>query len=796
MNELLILSPVDQEKHKPTKILDKNLQKLKMYDSGFLFNFETLEYDNFHKEMEIIFSLDSCFLVLGEPTDFARECMQNGEAIWRTKKKRSDREITIQDRDGCEIVLDLDDHIIEGFDALNPAPAIKKWLSDRKINCDVTYQITSSQKLNTEEARIRLYFVASKDHPLIERKAWAQSEDIGADGSVFTCSQPIYTAAPIIDGGSDPISQRTGFIKGERRTFILPRDVKKKEYIEKNGGSMRGCDFDYNDPELPPEVLEGKVYRRYFMPLAFHYANILKLDKFAVFAIIEMKSRQVKARDFDEENTWQYINDAFSKIKDEVIQEESEVYTSEELKTHDKTAPIPIFPNDILETWPHPWPMLWENYKRIPRVLESALLVPTILALNSYFLRSHYVTAFNRRPNMFFLNLTPSTGNKDVNSKNVIRDLSAIFKKRLGVTSRSLFQGIINTSSSITADSTFLESFDENDQFFWINTEATRIFQQIRNSGGNSNVAALSDKLIEVVDGHEITGKVRAKNNVKTIEDPNCQILFYAQPETIERYIDVEMVDSGLFGRSLLSIVPSLTFDIDNYEMFIDRKDELVEISDEFFDFYHTADFSLGGITDVKTVLKPDEKSRALLNSWAREYVAPLMSEDETLQKVLSRVGNSAEQLYCIVLGICRKYDSFIGQPERKKINIQCLLPLLEYWVDCKVYAIKNYINAELDPLAEAVLTIVKMSISGEYKMSTTFDAKAVKEHNVIPISVFYRILKNNVKLIKQLSSDGDKRNAVMRVDNIIKVFVNNGVLVRKLIKIGTSSKECLGLAK
>jgi hypothetical protein len=803
MNELLILSPSDEENHKPTKILNSKLEKVKSYDSGWLYNFEIFEYENFHDAMKLIFSVDTCFLVLGEPTDDARELMEEGKFLPRRKKKG--KLITIQDRSSSEIVLDLDDHILEGFNPTKPEAAIKKWLEDRKINCDVTWQITSSQKLKVKgeecQARIRLYFTASKDHPLIERKAWAQSPLIGADGSVYTCSQPIYTAPPIIEGGIDPIQKRHGFIKGERRTFILPQEVKKADYQREYASFNRGCDYDLNDSELPNDVISGKVYRRYFMPLAFHYANKLKLDKDAVFAIIESKSRLVKTRDFDADNVWQYINDAFSKIDEEIAEEEqdeSNVATAQELQDEQDSnfAPVPVFPDDLLDNWPEPWPMLWRNFKRIPRKCEPALLVPTVLALMAYFLRAHYVTAYNRRPNMFFLNLTPSTGNKDVNSKNVIRDLAQVFKRRLGAGSRSIFQGIISTESSITADSTFLESFDDNDEFFWINTEATRIFQQIKNSTGNSNVAALSDKLIEVVDGHEITGKIRAKNKLKTIENPNCQVVFYAQPETIERYIDVEMVDSGLFGRALLSIVPQLEFDINDYEMFIDREEELANVDDEFFDFFHEVDFGLGAIGDLKTVLKPDEESRKLMNSWARQYVAPLMADDEALQKVLSRIGNSGEQLYCIVLGICRKYDTFMGIKERQKINIAPLFPILEYWVDTKVYAIKNYINAELDPLASAVLEIIKIAVMGKYRMQSQFDEIVIKEHSVLPISVFYRILKSNTKLIKKLSADGDKRNAIMRVDNIIKVFIANGVLVKKFIKINNSSKECLGLSK
>ena len=88
MKELLLLSPFDFEKNRPTKILDKNLNKLKSFDSGFKFTFETIEYESFHDAMEIIFSVDSCFLVLGELTDHGKECASIGMATHRRKKEK------------------------------------------------------------------------------------------------------------------------------------------------------------------------------------------------------------------------------------------------------------------------------------------------------------------------------------------------------------------------------------------------------------------------------------------------------------------------------------------------------------------------------------------------------------------------------------------------------------------------------------------------------------------------------------------------------------------------------------
>lgn len=791
MGSILVLTPEDCDKNSPTKILDKDLNKIKSFSAGFNFYFETLEYETFHDALDKIFELEHSFVVLGALTEYGEGLEESRTPGPRRKKKGTP---TITDKISNQIVLDLDDHKIKNFNALDPEKQIKEWLSSKNINCDVTWQITSGQKLNSDEARIRLYFECTKDLPLETRKAWSQSDQIQADGSVYTCSQPIYTCAPVIEGADDPIKNRHGFIKGTSEKIKLP--TLTADVIKKYSGYSRGDEkWDFEDFSLPEEVLSGQVYRRYFMPLAFHYANKLKGDRDAIFAIISVKASLVKTREFDPENTYAYIDDAISKIVVEDKAETSDILTKDDIdKDEIANDDVPEFPPELLSTWPEPWPMIWENFKSIPRQVEEPLLVPTILSTNAFFLRANFVTSYNRRPNMFFLNLTPSTGNKDVNSKNVIRDLDLIFKKHGHMVNH--FTGILNTESNITADSTFLQSFNEEDELFWVNTEATRIFQQIKTSGSISAVAALSDKLIEVVDGHEITGKIKAAGKVKTIQNPNAQVLFYAQPETIERYIDESMVDSGLFGRALLSIVPELDFEIDSYEMFKTQGGINADIDQEFIDFYNTQEFKMSNFAAEKAILQPSKKSRAVLNAWAREYVAPKMAEDESFQKVLSRIGNSAEQLYCIMLGICQIYDMMNKKDVRKEISITCMLPLLEYWIDTKIYAIRNFVNTDLDPLAEGVLEIIRNCISGKYKMPGSYDKNSLKKYNMIAKSQVMRILKNNTKLIRKLATDGDKRNATIRADQIIRTFVNNGTLKQAELKIGSSIKECLGIAR
>jgi hypothetical protein len=781
--ELLLLRPVKKE-NKPTKTLDKNLEKVSDFNAGFKFYFKTIQYENnFHETIKEILSDDEIFLVLGELTEQGKSLEEERKAGRRLKRTEL---ATIQDKNGYEIVLDLDDHIIPDFDALKPHKAIKQWLKEKNINCDVTVQITSSQKLNTNEARIRLYFLIDKKLPLQIRKAWSQSPEIGADGCVFTCSQPIYTAPPVIQRIEDPIKRRSFFLKGTERFFNFP-DLKKEE-IEKYKSAREVSEYDYTLNDLPQVVVSGQVYRRYFMPLAFSLVN-KGLDRESIFAIIKEKSKQVPSRDFDSDNVYQYIDTALEQYENE--DHNKAASAAEIIKPKHSEKDFPEFPKDLLATFPEPFPMIWENMKNIPRVLEEPLLVPTVLSLLGHCLYSNFVTEWGRRPNMFYLNLTPSTGNKDVNSKNVIRSLDDIFVKRGAM--QNIFTGIINTASNVTADISFLQSFSEQEEFFWINTEATRIFHMLKSGGSsNSNVAAISDKLIEVVDGYEITGKIKANQKNLTIKNPKCQVLFYAQPETIERHIDEQMVDSGLFGRALISILPELKFNAAEYSMFKKPEKNQSEVSQEFYDFFTSDQFRIIRTNAQKTILKLSDENRMVMDKWAREVCGAYMEGSDTYQKVLSRLGNTGEQLYVIVLGICRLWDLHKKQKVREEIDAKCILPLLTYWCETKVYAIENYISTALDPMAEEVESVLQDALNGAVKMSKPSSVKILKAHNMIPLAEFNRIIKNRKKLINKLSDSNDKRDAFARIERLIYTLERNDILILKEIE----GRKCIGFRK
>lgn len=346
---LLSLQPENLDKNSPSKKLNKD-GSITSYHAGLLFYFTKNVYDEqnedekgFHEAIKLLLNDKTSFLILGELTDFGEAMLEVGKASVRRKVDKGDglgASVEV-DHSSNIMILDLDDHYYKGWNPLDPEPTIKAWLEEKKIDCDVTYQITSSQKLDSELMRIRLYFICSKNYSLDYRKAYATSDEIGADGSVFSSMQPIYTSPPNFeDDSSDFIPVRSGHIKGSRRTFTLP-DLTPKEV--KLRLAMSGIYTpDQLSGELPEEVISGQVYRRFFMPYAFSLAN-KGLNRDDIAALIEMKTAATP-REFDRDNVYAYIDDAYARIEEEgkskTYEEDEEIVRIEDLD-YFKTEKIP-----------------------------------------------------------------------------------------------------------------------------------------------------------------------------------------------------------------------------------------------------------------------------------------------------------------------------------------------------------------------------------------------------------------------------------------------------------------------
>lgn len=771
MKEIIILTPEDVDKNSPSKVLDKDLNLIKAFAAGKRFYFESFQYDSLHTAMETVFTLDHSFIILGGLTDFGKLLEETGKAGYRRKKEHEGYEPTIKDRRSTEIVLDLDDHFLEGYDPLDPEPAIVNWLVEKGINCDVTWQITSSQKLNTNEARLRLYFESSKRLDLKTRKAWAQSPEINADGSVFTCSQPIYTAPPRIEDAEDPIPNRHGFIKGEVSYFDVPelsqREIEKYSSYDFTSPNTNAFSYGFASKEVPEEVIQGKVYRRYFMPYAFSLAN-RGLTRDEIFAIIQFKSQSCSPRPFVPDNVLQYIDDALSKIDNEQVEKVKYLATRDELLSH--IDELPMWPASILNELPEPWPMIFRNYRRaVTGKFIEPILYATVISTNAHFLNSKYLTGFGKGkiPNTFNLILYPSGGGKDTNTTGVIRNLSSAFNSnpKTKFPNSDLFS-VIRTSykDNISSDTGFLNAIDRDTQsLFMLDTEATKTIKKI-NSQGNENVSNLGQKFIEAANGDIIRGKSLAGGKEKQIEDvmnPTIQILLAGQPETTAESLTADNIHSGLLARcNIFYAPPEDTIDADDF--MLDSSSYDFKIDDDFYDFYSGGELQKLGVKRKDMMdgrqlrfLKEDED---ILNKWILEKIVPIAKLHPELKSLLLRIIYIIEQQYAIVLGIMQQWDIHNKQEIRQSFDPMLLAPVAEYYMHMKLYLLRNVINKAIDPFSEAIMETVAFLITNPHKAQAHY--RKMCDSGWIPVAAIKQLLSSRSKYqhLKDLMGAGDQR--------------------------------------
>lgn len=426
---------------------------------------------------------------------------------------------------------------------------------------------------------------------------------------------------------------------------------------------------------------------------------------------------------------------------------------------------IPKLPKNLMEDWPEPWPLIWKEWCKIPRTLEKELLLPTILSAHAYILNSTCLTEWDRRPNMAFLGIAMSTANKDINSKNVLRTIDEILKKKKLL--NNPFSHMATGSESISSDTAFLKSFSEIGNLFWLNTEATHIFQQMAQAGtSNSSVKALESKIIDVVDGQEIMGKTKAGEKVKSVKNPNCQILLYTQPETISSYLKTNIIDSGLLGRMIITVHESNSDPFEN--VFIRKEKEQKRLNSKLVKMYERSPSK----KEELSYLFPDDEGLRILTDWMKTDVKSKAGRDDSSIKVLKRLEITAEQLYTLVLGISRLYGN-----DEDSFCPSVLLPLLNYWADCKMYAIREYINSSADPLSEAVIDVIKELISGHRKVQAGYK-KTVQEYNAVPAGEIIRFVSGRKRLLRDLEGSNDKKNVTERILRILNNFVRVGILV------------------
>lgn len=555
----------------------------------------------------------------------------------------------------------------------------------------------------------------------------------------------------------------------------------KSSSVQTEGKPVSGGNFD--TISAIQQILSAENYHGSLTSLALRYVN-KGMDRDEICIILRGIGELANKREewesrFNHEHLYECIDSAFRIVDGE------KTFAKPLLESEKVRSEIPEFPKDTMLNWPEPWPMIWSNFKKLPRTLDECLLFPTVITVHAFLLNAIYVNSENRRPNMAFLNIAPSTGNKDVNSKNVLHIMTDIMQRK--DPHNLFFHRMLGFPENITADTSFLESFSDGD-LFWINTEATALFQQlVQGANLNSSVRALGDKLIEVVDGLIITSKAKAGKAIPAIKDPNAQILLYTQPETVEQYLTPELITRGFLGRFLIHIATPIgdnPFD----DAFLTGSVMTRDIEDELAQLYRL----IPSKSESKIQIKPTTKDIKFFQKWMINDVAKLSEGDDSV-KMLKRLGISTEQLYTVILGICKRWDRIKNRTERKEFDIQCMMPILNYWAKCKAYVIKEYMVQDLDPLYREVLNVIIELITKQVKSPR--GSKFIDKYNAVPRGEVTRVIQSRTRLKRQLDARGDNRNVLLRTQQIIDSLIKHGELIEftisnKLRLVGFPTEE------
>ncbi len=590
-------------------------------------------------------------------------------------------------------------------------------------------------------------------------------------------SQPWFV--PTRDNPEDGLFEHYSFTDGNDWESIHVEENKTEAETQTSESRAEGGE---SLDELYENIRSGKEYHESLRTISYQY---IKDGMSAANCKAILRTMLDGSSDAGSERWKTRYNDIDRLVDGAVSRKDDETKFGEAPKEY-VPSNVPSFPRGVLRTLPEPWPQIYDMYESVAREPIEALLVPTVLSSMAHFLCNKYQTFEEKNLNLMFLNLAPSSSGKDANSTSVLNGLSKKF--RVGAVSDP-FVRFSQYYTTVTSDTSFMEAFKDND-FFWVDTEVTNFFKMMSNSGGNASVSGVSTKIIEVGNGVGLSAKKKAgkDGNSEGIPNPNCQILFYAQPDTISEYLNMDMIDSGLFGRPIMSIS-----DVERKgrpRMFNNSKSRRmtdVKLDEEIMKFcIHLGEISKVTNIFIPHTIIPTDSEIDTLEEWYGREMWPLMEADEVMNIILRRIGIPFEQTWSVIIAVIREWELFkYGKVETKSIGCEKLLPLFEFWKDCKIYAVKELVNDNVDPLVEAIIGVCRDIMNKKCQPSKVGHRNAIKESK-IPISYLYEVLKNRSKLLKSIELGHMGLNAKLNIT--IDGMVKTGTLSKVKIK----SMECV----
>jgi hypothetical protein len=201
------------------------------YNAGARFNAKERAPTNLRELADLLEQVQRdplALVVRGELTALAREAVAAGRPILRRKLARGQTLPTLAEVPRQWIMLDIDGWPMPTWADLADDPesvieaVITDLLPETFHDAECWWQLSSSAGFVVGILKVHLFFWLSEPASNEEIKARLRPVVHGFDGSPFSANQPHYIAAPIIEGGHDPLPRRTGWRKGLDSAVVLP----------------------------------------------------------------------------------------------------------------------------------------------------------------------------------------------------------------------------------------------------------------------------------------------------------------------------------------------------------------------------------------------------------------------------------------------------------------------------------------------------------------------------------------------------------------------------------------------
>ena len=168
------------------------------------------------------------FIVRGALAQAARDDAARGEPIRRRKLHKGNVAPTLEETPRRWIMIDVDNWPLPAWGDLADDPAtviehaIHELLPEPFHDADCWWQLSASAGFAGGLLKCHLFFWMSDPADNLHIKSVLAEHAPAIDCAPFSAAQPHFIAAPILEGGPDPIPRRTGWRHGLEREVILP----------------------------------------------------------------------------------------------------------------------------------------------------------------------------------------------------------------------------------------------------------------------------------------------------------------------------------------------------------------------------------------------------------------------------------------------------------------------------------------------------------------------------------------------------------------------------------------------